>query len=213
MGIPEHITCVLRNLYVGQEATVGTEHETTDCFKIGKVVRQGCILSLCLFNFFAEYIMWNARLYDTSWNQDLGRNINNFRYVEDGVRKWRGTQDPLDAGEGGKGAWNWLETQHSKIWFHHFVTNRWGESGNSGRFSFLDSKIIAYCDCSHEINRPFLLGRKAMTNLDSVLKSRDITLPTKIHLVKAMVFPVVMHRCEHWTIKKAEYQRTDSFEL
>ena len=83
MGIPEHVTCVLRNLYVGQEATVGTEHETTDYFKIGKVVQQGCILSLCLFNFFAEYIMWNARLYDTSWNQDLGRNINNFRYVDD----------------------------------------------------------------------------------------------------------------------------------
>ena len=72
MGIPEHVTCVLRNLYIGQEATVRTEHGTTDCFKIGKEVQQGCILSLCLFNFFADYIMLNARLYDTSWNQDFG---------------------------------------------------------------------------------------------------------------------------------------------
>ena len=76
-----------------------------------------------------------------------------------------------------------------------------------------DSKITADGDCSHEIQRRLLLGRKAMTNLDSILKSRDITLPTKVHLVKAMVFPVVMYRCESWTIKKSECQRTDAFEL
>ena len=75
------------------------------------------------------------------------------------------------------------------------------------------SKITADCDCSHEIKRHLLFGRKVMTNLDSVLKSRDITLPTKVHLVKAMVFPVVMYGCESWTIKKAEFGRTDTFEL
>ena len=75
------------------------------------------------------------------------------------------------------------------------------------------SKISADGDCSHEIKRRLLLGRKVMTNLDSILKSRDITLPTKVHLVKAMVFPVVMHVCESWTIKKAEHQRIDAFEL
>ena len=80
-------------------------------------------------------------------------------------------------------------------------------------FIFLDSKITADGDCSHEIKRCLLLGRKAMTNLDSIFKSRDITLPTKVHLVKAMVFPVVMYGCERWTIKKAEHQRTDAFEL
>ena len=80
-------------------------------------------------------------------------------------------------------------------------------------FIFLGSKITAGCDCSHEIKRPLLLGRKAMTNLDSILKSRYITLPTKVHLVKAMVFPVVMYGCESWTIKKAESQRIDAFEL
>ena len=80
-------------------------------------------------------------------------------------------------------------------------------------FIFLGSKITADGDCSHEIKRHLLLGRKVMTNLDSILKSRDITLPEKVHLVKAMVFPVVMYGCESWTIKKAECQRIDAFEL
>ena len=80
-------------------------------------------------------------------------------------------------------------------------------------FIFLGSKITADGDCSHEIKRLLLLGRKAMTNLDSILKSRDITLPTNVHLLKALVFPVVMCGCENWTIKKAEHQRTDAFEL
>ena len=80
-------------------------------------------------------------------------------------------------------------------------------------FTFLGSKITADGDCSHEIKRRLLLGGKVMTNLDSLLKSRDITFPTKVHLVKAMVFPVVMHGCENWTIKKAECQRTNTFEL
>ena len=79
--------------------------------------------------------------------------------------------------------------------------------------NFLDSKITANGDCSHEIKRRLLLGRKVMTNLDSILKSRDITLPKKVHLVKAMVFPVVMYGCEIWTVKKAECQRIDAFEL
>ena len=120
MGIPDHLSCLLRNLYAGQEATVRIGHGTTDWFQIGKGVRQGCTLSPCLFNL--------------------------------------------------------------------------------------------YVDCSHEI-RHLLLGKKVMTNLDSILKSRDITLPTKVHLVKAMVFPVVMYGCKSWTVKKAERQRIDAFEL
>ena len=93
------------------------------------------------------------------------------------------------------------------------MANRWGNSGNSVRLYFLGSKITADDDFSHEIKRHLLLGRKAMTNLDCVLKSRDITLPTKIHLVKDVVFSVVMYRCESWTIKKAKHQRIDVFEL
>ena len=91
--------------------------------------------------------------------------------------------------------------------------NRWGNSGNSVRLYFLGSKITADGDCSHEIEKRLLLGRKVMTNLDSILKSRDITLPTKVRLVKAMVFPVVMYGCESWTVKKAVCSRIDAFEL
>ena len=92
------------------------------------------------------------------------------------------------------------------------MANRWGNRGNTERI-FWGSKITADGDCSHEIKRCLLLGRKAMTNLDSMLKSRDITLPAKVCLVKAMIFPVVMCECESWTIKKAECPRIDAFEL
>ena len=93
------------------------------------------------------------------------------------------------------------------------MANRWGNNETVTDFIFLGSKIIADGDCSHEIKRHLLLGRKAMTNLDSILKSRDVTLPTKVHLAKAMVFPGVMYGCESWTIEKAECQRIDAFEL
>ena len=94
------------------------------------------------------------------------------------------------------------------------MANRWGNRGNTVRLYFWGgSNFTADGDCSHEIKRCLLLGRKFMTNLDSILKSRDITLPTKVCLVKAMVFPVVMYGCESWTTKKAECQRIDAFEL
>ena len=93
------------------------------------------------------------------------------------------------------------------------MANRWGNNGNSERHYFLGHKITADGDCSHDIKRHLLLGRKATTNLDSVLKSRDITMPTKVHLVKAMDFPVVMYGHESWTLKKTECQRIDAFEL
>ena len=101
-----------------------------------------------------------------------------------------------------------LNIQKTKI-----TGNRWGNSGNSVRLYFGGSKITADGDCSHEIKRRLLLGRKVMTNLDSIFQSRDITLRTKVRLVKAMVFPVVMYGCESWTVKKAECQRIDAFEL
>ena len=109
-----------------------------------------------------------------------------------------------------------LNIQKTKIMAPGPITS-WQIDGESIKtvtdFIFLDSKLTVDGDCSHEIRRCFLLGRKAMTNLDSVLKSRDITLMTKVCIVKAMIFPVVMYRCESWTIKKAEHQRTDAFEL
>ena len=93
------------------------------------------------------------------------------------------------------------------------MANTWGNSGNLRDFILGGSKITADGNCSHEIKRCLLLGRKLMTNVDSILKSRDITLPTKVQLVKAMVFPGVMYRCESWTMKKAESHRIDAFEL
>ena len=93
------------------------------------------------------------------------------------------------------------------------MADRWENVETVTDFIFLGSKITADGDCSHEINRHLLLGRKVMTNLDSILKNRDITLPTKVCLVKAMVFPVIRYGCDNWTIKKAEHQRIDAFEL
>ena len=113
---------------------------------------------------------------------------------------------------------SWFKAQHLKnedhgILSHNFMANRWRNNGNSDIFCFLGSKIFADGYCSHEIKRHLLLGRKAMTNLDSIFKSRDITLPTNVGLFKAMVFPVVMYECESWTIKKAEHWRINAFEL
>ena len=131
-------------------------------------------------------------------------------------RKQRRTKAPLDENE--RGEWkSWLKPQHSEnedhgIRSHHFKANRCGKNGNWD-FILGGSRITADGDCSHVIKRRLLLRRKAMTNLDSILKSRDITLLTKVCLIKAMVFPVVMYGCESWTIKKAESQRIDAFEL
>ena len=109
-----------------------------------------------------------------------------------------------------------LNIQKTKITVSDHITS-WQIDGETMEtvtdFIFLSSKITADGDCSHEIKRRLLLGRKVMTNLDSILKSRDITLPTKVHLVKGMVFPLVMYGCESWTVKKAEHRRIDAFEL
>jgi len=117
MGIPHHLTCLLRNLYAGQEATVTTGHGTTDWFQIGNGVRQGCILSPCLFNLYAEYIMRNAGLEEAQDGIKIARrNISNLRYADDATlmaEKWRRTKKPLDESE--RGEWkSWLKTQHSE---------------------------------------------------------------------------------------------------
>ena len=143
MGIPDHLTCLLRNLYAGQEATVRTGHGTTDWFEIGKGVRQGCILSACLFNLYAEYIMQNARLDKVQAGIMIaGRNINNLigRWHHPYGSKWRGTKEPLDESERGD-LKTWLKMQHSKnedhgIWAHHFMASRWRNNGNSDRLYF-----------------------------------------------------------------------------
>ena len=105
----------------------------------------------------------------------------------------------------------WEREQVSGIWSHHFMANRWGNNGNRADFIFSGSNITADGDCSHEIKKRLLLGRKAVTNLESILKSRNITLLTKIRIIKATVFLVVMYGCEPWNIKKAKHQRIDAF--
>ena len=218
MGMADHLTWLLRNVYAGQEATVRTGHGTTDWFQIGKGVDQGCILSPCLFNFYAEYIMWNARLDEAQDGIKIaGRNINNLRHVDDTTLMAEGEEELksllMKVKEETEKASLKFNIQKIKIMGPSPIIS-WQIDGETVTdFIFLGSKITADGDCSLEIKRCLLLERKAMTNLDSLLKSRDITLPTKIHLVKAMVFPVVMYGCESWTIKKAEHWRIDALEL
>ena len=149
-----------------------------------------------------------------------GRNINNLRYADDATLMAESKEELksllMMVKEESEKAGLKVNIQKMKIMASDPITS-WqidGETMETVRdFIFLGSKIIADVECSHEIKRHLLLGRKAVANLDRVLKSRDITLPTKVHLVKAMDFPVVIYRCESWTLKKAEHQRTDTFEL
>ena len=211
MGISEHLTCLLRNLYAAQEAIVRTGHGTTDWFQIGKGVHQGCILSPCLFNLYSEYITQNAGLEEAQCGIKIaGRNINNLRYADDTnlLAESKELKSLLmKVKEESEKAGLKLNIQRTKIIASSPITS-WQIDGETMEtvqdFILGDSKITADSDCSHEIKRCWLLGRKAMTNLDSIFKSRDITLPTKVRLVKAMVFPVVMYGCESWTINKAK---------
>ena len=191
MGIPDHLTCLLRNLYAGQEATVRTGHGTTDWVQIGKGVHQGCILSPCLFNFYAEYIMRNAGLEEAQAGIKIARrNINNLRYADDTTliaEREEELKSPLmKVKEESEKAGLKLNIQKPKIMASSPIISWQIDVETMERDTdliFLGFKITVDSDCSHEINRCLLLGRKAMTNLDSVLKSRDITLPTKVHLV------------------------------
>ena len=188
---------------------------------IGKGVRQGCILSPCLFNFYAEYIMRNAGLEETQAGIKIARrNINNLRYADDTTLVAESELELkrrlMKVKEGSEKVGLKLNSQKTKIMASGPITS-WEIDGETvetvADFIFLGSKIIADCDCSHEIKRCLLLGWKVMTKLDSILKSRDITFPTKVCLVKAVVFPVVMYGCESWTIRKAERRGIDAFEL
>jgi len=197
MGIPDHLICLLRNLYAGQEATVRTGLGKTDWFQTRKGVCQSCILSPCLFNLYAEYIMRNARLDEAQAGIKIAwRNINNLRYADGTILMAEEVKSLLmKVKEESEKAGLKLNIQKTKIMASGHMTS-WQIHGETVETVSDCSKITADGDCSHEIRRCLLLGRKAMANLDSILKSGDITLPTNIHLVKAMVFPVVMYGCE-----------------
>ena len=182
----------------------------TDWFQIGKGVRQGCVLSSCLLNLNAEYIMRNAGLEEAQAGIKIARrNINNLRYADDTTLMAESEEELktllMKVKVESKKVGLRLNIQKTKIMASGPITS-WQIDGETvetvSDLIFLAFKIIADGDCSHEIKRRLLLGRKVMTNLDSILKSRDITLPTKVHLVKAMVFPVLMYGYESWTVRK-----------
>ena len=201
-GISDPLTCILRNLYAGQEATVRTGHGT-DWFQIGKGVHQGCMFSLCLFNLYAKYIMRNAGLDEAQAVIKIARgNINNLRYADDTTPMAESEELKsllMKVKEESDKAGLKLNIQKTRIMASCPITS-WQIDGETvetvSDFIFLGSKITVDGDCSHEIKRCLLFGREVMTNIDNILKSRDITLSTKVHLVKAMIFPVVMYGCE-----------------
>ena len=186
----------MRNLYAGREATVGTGHGTTvgtghgttDWFQIGKGVRQGCILSPYLINFYAEYIMRNTGLEEAQAGVKIARrNINNLRYADDTTLMAESKEELKSlltkVKEEGEKVGLKVNIQKTKVMASGSITS-WQIDGGTVEtvtdFIFLGSKITADGDCSHEIKRYLLLGRKVMTNLQSILESRDITLPTKV---------------------------------
>ena len=180
-----------------------------------------CILSPCLFNFYAEYIIRNTGLEEAQAGIKIaGRNINNLRYTDDTTLMAESEEELksllMKVKEESEKVGLKLNIQKTNIMASGPITS-WQIDGETvetvGDFILGGSKITADGDCSHEIKRSLLLGKKVMTNLDSILKSRDITLSTKVRLVKVMVFPIVTYRSESWTIKKAEHQRIDAFEL
>ena len=187
-------------------------------FQIGKGVHQGCILSPCLFNLYAEYIMRNARLEEAQAGINIARrNISNPRYADD-TKLMTESEDQLKSllmkvKEKSEKVGLKLNIQKTKIMASSPITS-WQIDGETvAHFILGCSKITADGDCSHEIKRRLLLGRKVTTSLDSIFKSRDITLSAKVRLVKAVIFPVVMYGCESWTIRKAECRRIDAFKL
>ena len=176
----------------------------TDWLNIGKGVCQNCILSPCLLSLYAEYIIQNARLEEVQASIKItGRNKNKLRYADDTTLMAESKEELenllMKVKEESEKVGLKLNIQKTKIMTSCPITS-WQIDGQTMEtvtdFVFLCSKITTDGDCSHEIKRHLILGRKAMTNLDSILKSRDITLPIKVHLVKAMVFPVVMYCCE-----------------
>ena len=214
MGIPDRLTYILTNLCAGQEATVRTGHGITEWFKLEKGVHQGCILSPCLFNLYAEYIIWNAGLGEAQAGIKIaGRNINNLRCVNDTILMAESEEELksllMKVKEESEKAGLKLNIQETNMSSGSITS--WQIGGETMKtvtdFIFLGSKITVDDDGSHEIKRCFLLGRRAMTNLDSILKSRGIPLLIEAHIVKAMVFPVSHVRMweldhkEGWVLK------------
>ena len=220
MGILDHLTCPLKNRYAGQEATVRTGHGTTDWFQIGKGVQyvKAVYCHPAYFTYMqstsCEIPGWMKHKLESRFPGEISITLD----MEMTPPLWQKVEELksllMKVKEESETVGLKLNSHKTKIMASSPITS-WQIDGETMEtvtvFIFLGSKITAD-EGSHKIKRCLLLGRKAMTNLDSILKSKDITLPTKVHLVKAMVFPVIMYGCESWTIKKAECRRIDAFE-
>ena len=198
-------------------------HGTTDWLQIGKGVCHGCILSPCLFNLYAEYIMRNTGLEEAQAGIKIARrNINNLRYADDTTLTEESEEELksllMKVKEESEKVGLKLNIQKTKIMASSPITSwqiDWETVETVAEFIWGAPKSLQMLIAAMKLKDAYSLEEKLgwKTNLDSILKSRDVTLPTKVHLVKAMVFPVVMHGCESQTIKKAEHQRIDAFEL
>ena len=220
MGISDHLICLLRNLYAGQEATVRTGHGAADCFQIRKWVRKAAYCHPAYLTYMQstsckmlgrmKHKLHSRLLGEISITSDIADDTTLMAESKEELKSLLRKVKEESEKVGLK-----LNIQKTKIMAFSPITSWWidGETMETVRdFIFGGSKITADGDCSHEIKSCLLLGRKAVTNLNSIFKSRDITLLTKVCLVKAMVFPVVMYGCESWTIKKAECRRIHAFE-
>ena len=211
MGIVDYLTCLLRNLYAGQEATIRTE-QRTDWFKIGKRVPKAVYPCAAYLTYRQCTSCEMPGRIKHKLESKLPREISITSDMQMTPPLWQKAKRTkrllIKVKEESEKAGLKFSIQKTKIMASGLITS-WQVDGKTMEtvtdFIFLGSKITADGDCSHEIKRRLLLERKSMTNLDSILQSRDITFPTKVHLVKAMIFPVVMYGCESWTIKKAEH--------
>ena len=217
VGIPDHLTCLLRNLYAGQEATVRTGHETMDCFKIGKGVRQGCILSPCLFNLYTEYIMRTTGLDEAQTGIKIaGKNISNLRYIDDAILMADSEEELksllMKVKEKSEKFGLNLNIQKTKIMASGPITS-WQIDGETVEtvtdLVFWGSKITADGDSIHEIKR-LTPWKKSYDQPRQHSKMQRHYFANK---GKAMAFPVVIYECEYWTIRNVDHRRIDAFEL
>ena len=210
--MPDHLTCLLRNLYAGQKAIVRIGHGTTDWFQIGKGVHQGCILSPCLFNLYAEYIMRNTGLDGAQAGiKIVGRNNNNLRYADDSTLMAESKEELksllMKVKEESEKVGLKLNIQKTKIMASVSITS-WQVDGVTVEtvtdFILGGSKTTADGDCSHEIKRHLTSWKKSYDQPQQHIKKQGHYFANQGPLVKTMIFPVVIYGCESWTIKKAE---------
>ncbi|XP_049709425.1 uncharacterized protein LOC126058367 isoform X1 [Elephas maximus indicus] len=221
MGIPEHLIVLMRNLSIGQEAVVRTEQGDTDWFKVRKGVRQGCILSPYLFNLHAEQIIREAGLYEEEWGIRFGgRLINNLRYADNTTLLAESEEDLkhllMKIKDHSLQYGLHLNIKKTKILttgpMRNIMIN--GEKIEVVKdFILLGSTINSHGSSSQEIKRHIALGKSAAKDLFKELKSKDVTLKTKVRLTQAMVFSITSCACESWTMNKEDQRRIDTFEL